>query len=166
MSFELKQGESLRKGVRRIVRKQLECAQDALEDSGRESLDERIHSARKSFKRVRAVLRLVRYAVGRSAYEFENEAFRDAGRPLSEVRDAKILIEALKSLEKRRRTATAKAAFSAAKAWLMSDSTIFIRKCSTSKTHLPPRQRPLRRLASGLTIGVTSMGRGSRSLKA
>ena len=48
---------------------------------------------------MRAVLRLVRLAIGESTYRFENELFRDAGGPLSEVRDAKILVEALDKLK-------------------------------------------------------------------
>ena len=101
MSFELRHDESLRKGIRRIVGKQLEGAQESLSDSNRSSLDERIHSVRKRFKRVRAVVRLVRDAIGESAYQTENESFRDAGRPLSEVRDAKVLLEALEKLKEK-----------------------------------------------------------------
>ena len=53
MSFELRHDESLRKGIRRIVGKQLDGARESLSDSNRSSLDERIHSVRKRFKRVR-----------------------------------------------------------------------------------------------------------------
>jgi CHAD domain-containing protein len=101
VSFELRHDESLRKGIRRIVGKQLEGAQESLSGSNRGSLDERIHSVRKRFKRVRAVVRLVRDAIGESAYQTENESFRDAGRPLSKVRDAKVLLEALDKLKER-----------------------------------------------------------------
>jgi CHAD domain-containing protein len=99
VSFELRHDESLRKGICRIVGKQLDGAQESLSDSNRSSLDERIHSVRKRFKRVRAVVRLVRDAIGESDYQTENESFRDAGRPLSAVRDAKVLLEALDKLK-------------------------------------------------------------------
>lgn len=111
MSFELRHDESLRKGLCRIVRKQLEGAQESLGDSNRNSLDERIHSVRKRFKRVRAVVRLVRYSIGEPAYRTENEAFRDAGRPLSEVRDAKVLLEALAKLKEKSRNEARHAPF-------------------------------------------------------
>jgi CHAD domain-containing protein len=101
MSFELRKGESIRKSIHRVARMQLRDALESLQESRVESVDERIHSVRKSFKRVRAVLRLVRYSFGESTYRFENESLRDAARPLSEVRDAKILIEALDKLRKK-----------------------------------------------------------------
>jgi CHAD domain-containing protein len=98
VSCEFRHDESVRKGVRRVVRKQLKDALVALGNSESDSLDDCVHAVRKNFKRVRAVLRLVRYAIGDSTYQFENEVFRDASRPLSEVRDAKILIETLDKL--------------------------------------------------------------------
>lgn len=49
-------------------------------------------------KRARAALRLVRKSLGARRFQRENEAFRDAARPLSEIRDAKILIEAFDAL--------------------------------------------------------------------
>jgi CHAD domain-containing protein len=98
MSFELKPAESLRKGVRRIVRKQMDEALEHLTGPHKGSRDEAVHEARKCFKKIRAVLRLVRPVIGEKSYRNENTCFRDAGRPLSEVHDAKILIETLDQL--------------------------------------------------------------------
>ena len=53
---------------------------------------------RKSLKKIRAVLRLVRPVMGEKYYRRENTCFRDAARPLTEVRDARILIETLDKL--------------------------------------------------------------------
>jgi CHAD domain-containing protein len=100
MSFELRPGESLRKGIRRIARKQMDNALEELTAAHPGSRDEAVHEARKCFKKVRAVLRLVRPAIGEATYRAENTCFRDAGRPLTEVRDAKILIETLDGLVK------------------------------------------------------------------
>lgn len=55
--------------------------------------DTEIHRARKDLKRARANLRLLRDAVGKAAYSRENAVLRDAARPLSEVRDAAVLLE-------------------------------------------------------------------------
>src|SRR5262249_43902437 len=44
------------------------------------------------------MLRLVRTEVGEKAYRAENICFRDAARPLTEVRDAKIFIETVDAL--------------------------------------------------------------------
>jgi CHAD domain-containing protein len=98
MSFELRSDESLRKGVRRIVRKQLENALELLTGKDEEPHDEVVHDARKCFKKVRAVLRLVRPVIGAQTYRTENTCFRDAARPLTEVRDARILVETLDGL--------------------------------------------------------------------
>src|SRR5687767_15835142 len=59
MSFELKSDEALRKSLRRIVRKQLEGALDLLTGDVEGPRDDVVHEARKCFKKVRAVLRLV-----------------------------------------------------------------------------------------------------------
>lgn len=100
MSFELRSGESVRKNIRRIVRKQLDNALEELTGEQKGQRDEAVHEVRKCFKRVRAVLRLVRPVIGTKTYRAENSCFRDAARPLTEVRDAKILIETLDGLVK------------------------------------------------------------------
>ena len=60
--------------------------------------DESIHEARKQIKRARTSLRLLRDAIGRKAYRDENVALRNAARPLSRVRDAQVMREALENL--------------------------------------------------------------------
>jgi hypothetical protein len=97
MAFELKPDQSLPKGIRRIVRKQLAAALGQLTGPQKRSRDEAVHEARKRFKEVCAVLRLVRPVIGEKSYRRENTCFRDAGRPLTEVR-AKVFIEALDRL--------------------------------------------------------------------
>jgi CHAD domain-containing protein len=98
MSVELKPDESLRKGIRRIVRKRMDKALEHLTGSHKGSRDEAVHEARKCFKKIRAVLRMVRPVIGEKNYRKENTCFRDAGRPLTEVRDARILIETVDNL--------------------------------------------------------------------
>jgi CHAD domain-containing protein len=98
MSFKLKSGQSLRKGLRRVARQQMDFALGQLSGKHKGSRGEAVHEARKSFKRLRALLRLVRPVIGEKTYRAENARFRDAGRPLAEVRDAKILIETLDGL--------------------------------------------------------------------
>src|SRR5262249_36409668 len=79
-------------------RKQMDEALEYLTEPHRGSQDEAVHEARKCFKKIRAVLRLVKPAIARKDYRRENVCFRDAGRPLTEVRDAKILVETLDKL--------------------------------------------------------------------
>jgi hypothetical protein len=65
MSFELKADESLPDGMRRIVKKELEQIREYMEGRTKDSRDDIVHESRKCLKKVRAVLRLVRPAIGR-----------------------------------------------------------------------------------------------------
>ena len=96
MAFRLKARESVGKGVKRIVRRQIDNALKEL--SAGAGSDEAVHEARRRFKKVRALLCLVRDELGDKVYRQENTCFRDAGRPLTEVRDVKVLMEALDQL--------------------------------------------------------------------
>jgi CHAD domain-containing protein len=96
LTFHLKGGESVRKGLKRIVTEQLTAAIDHLSYS-EAALEEPIHEVRKSVKRLRAVLRLMRPVLG-SAYREENVALQEVGRTLSPVRDAHALIETFDEL--------------------------------------------------------------------
>ena len=82
--------------IRTWIRSQLRAALVSLR--ARSPADNDVHAARKSIKRARAGLRLLRDVLGRAAYQRENAALRDAGRPLSPSRDAKILLDVLESL--------------------------------------------------------------------
>lgn len=82
--------------IRAYIRSQLSAAVVSLR--ARSPTDVDVHAARKSIKRARAGLRLLRDLLGRATYQRENAALRDAGRPLSPARDAKILLDVLDSL--------------------------------------------------------------------
>lgn len=86
--------------IRMWIRSQLAEALVSLR--GRSPTDNDVHAARKSIKRARAGLRLLRDTVARPVYQRENEALRDAARPLSPARDAKILLDVLDSLARKR----------------------------------------------------------------
>src|SRR5262245_29898261 len=100
MAAALRRGKSAAKAVRRAICSESEEALEHLTHVWPPS-DQEIHDARKDIKRARAALRLLRDSLGESAYRRENAALRDAARPLSEVRDAKILIDALDALARR-----------------------------------------------------------------
>lgn len=85
--------EPVARGVRRILVAQLDHILDTL---ARQSLsDDDVHSIRKQLKRVRASLRLLREALGAAEFQRLNRSVRDAARPLSHVRDAAVLLQAL-----------------------------------------------------------------------
>jgi inorganic pyrophosphatase len=99
-SFALKPGARFDKDVVRLVRRQLDKALRDLCRLGA-TADEAIHNVRKRFKRVRAVLRLVRGELGNRLYREENEALRDAAAAFSEVRNARVLVDAVAKLRQR-----------------------------------------------------------------
>jgi CHAD domain-containing protein len=72
-----------------------------------------VHEARKRLKSVRAALRLVRPALGDALINDENARLRDLGRPLSAVRDAKVMLDTLAELSDHFKQELAKNAFSA-----------------------------------------------------
>ena len=98
MSFQLKRGERVSEGVRRIVRERIDRALKSLDDGNGKVSDAGIHEARRRLKEIRATLRLVRDDLGAGVFDRENRAFRDLARPLSKVRDAKVLVDSLDGL--------------------------------------------------------------------
>ena len=92
MPYRLKSGEAVADGVRRIATEELESAAELLAHATAATRDEAIHEARKSIKKTRALLRLMRPEIDR-IYAVENRRLRDLGRRLSEYRDATAIIE-------------------------------------------------------------------------
>jgi CHAD domain-containing protein len=86
-----------------VVRAELteELAQASRALRGGNRSDGRIHDIRKRLKNCRALLRLLRKSLGRNAYRRENARLRDAARPLTPVRDAAMLVQALDGLRPR-----------------------------------------------------------------
>jgi CHAD domain-containing protein len=99
MANQLARKRSGTQGVLHILRTQLEKTIEKLQGD-RPLADEAVHDARKRLKKVRAGLRLLRDVLGSRLYRQENACFRAAARPLSEVRDAKILVDTLDALAK------------------------------------------------------------------
>jgi CHAD domain-containing protein len=97
MAFELKVNEKVSDGITRNVKNQIEKALRYI--GGAEGAPvvtpekDAIGEVRKCFKRMRAALRMVREELGDDLYHEENWSFRDAARPLTQVRDAVVLVE-------------------------------------------------------------------------
>ena len=100
MSYQIEPKETFPDAIRRIMLEELDLARTYLTERPSDlSRDDAIHEARKSFKKQRAALRLVREEIGESSYKRENIAFRDAGRLLSDVRDSYVLVETVATLQ-------------------------------------------------------------------
>jgi CHAD domain-containing protein len=87
------------RAVAKDLRKQVDRALEIL--AGKRLTDERVHDARKHLKKARASLRLLRPALKNTTYREWNTAMRDAARPLSAARDAKVLLDTLRMLGER-----------------------------------------------------------------
>jgi CHAD domain-containing protein len=92
MDFTIRPGEPVAAEVRRVLAEQLDSAIAHLRDPGPAGPAEAVHEARKSCKRLRAVFRLVRPALGPGRYRTLDATVRDAARELSAARDAQALI--------------------------------------------------------------------------
>ena len=100
VTYRLSIADDVPSSVRACAHEQLDRAIGRLEHAGDDSV-EAIHDARKHLKKSRALLRLVRPALGSKAYRRENDALRDAGLALSGARDADVLVETVDKLAAR-----------------------------------------------------------------
>ena len=97
MAFELRSSESARRGLRRLARRELGVARDQILGSARPG-EEAIHTARKSVKKVRAIVGLIESADGRGLGRAARRLSR-VNRTLSCVRDADAMIATLATLK-------------------------------------------------------------------
>jgi CHAD domain-containing protein len=121
-AYRLRPDENVPDGVRRIARGQTDLAVERLAGSARGDGEAAIHEARKAFKRVRALVRLSRDALGDEVYRRENATFRDAGRRLSGVRDAAVMVETLDDVVSRFRDELPEDAFAGLRDALAADA--------------------------------------------
>jgi len=102
MAYRLERDESVIRGLKRVVRDEMKSAGTSLSGGRKTNRDEAMHGARKSIKKVRAILRLVSAELG-GAHERENTRLRDVARRLSAFRDAFVIVETFDALKKKYR---------------------------------------------------------------
>jgi CHAD domain-containing protein len=100
VAYRFKLGESVPGGIRRIVREEIQSTVSHLSGPGTAHRDEAVHEARRSIKKIRGVLRLIRPDLG-EIYRLENSHFRGIGRQLSQFRDADAIIEIFDALRRK-----------------------------------------------------------------
>jgi len=96
MAYKLEDREGMASGVRRIVAEELDSAMAGLRT--RPLSDQAVHEARKSLKKARSALRLLRSDLGNDVRRRETSAMRAAARRLSGARDAQVMLETLDKL--------------------------------------------------------------------
>jgi CHAD domain-containing protein len=98
MQDYLRPDETPAEGVKRILLERV----DYIHEQTLDPVEERekvVHNARKSCKRIRALLRLVRDDLGEATYRRENDFYRDTSRLVAPLRDSAVLLEVLAGLE-------------------------------------------------------------------
>ncbi|MEA2299855.1 MAG: hypothetical protein QOE44_390 [Solirubrobacteraceae bacterium] len=101
MAYTLDFTEDVPTSVRRCIREELATATTLLRDDFEADPVEAVHEARKSLKKTRAALRMVRTGLGKRVYRQENRALRDAARLISGARDADVMVETVEKLADR-----------------------------------------------------------------
>jgi CHAD domain-containing protein len=91
MPYRLQSPISPRDEVLRVARGQIDRARAEI-DASNLNAEDKVHQIRKRCKKLRALLRLVRPALG-GRFGRENTRYRDIGRRLSAQRDADVLLE-------------------------------------------------------------------------
>jgi hypothetical protein len=97
MAYRLKAGRPLAKSIRRAGLDQIERA--ASELARNPNPHEGVHQARKAFKRMRALLLLVRPIIGEKAYAREDRRYSRLGRRFAGARDIQAMLETVRKLE-------------------------------------------------------------------
>jgi len=97
MAYRFKHRETVPQNVRRIAAEQLDSAIALLTGKRRASREDSVHRVRKSIKKTRALLRMLRPELSDS-FGDENVRLRDVGAGLSELRDTGALIGTIDSL--------------------------------------------------------------------
>jgi len=95
MGFRIKRKETTTEAVRRVT---CECVEKALGDLNHGDGLAAVHSVRKEIKKARAILRLVRPCMGRSAYRKAARDLREAAQDLSPMRDRLVTLQAMQDL--------------------------------------------------------------------
>jgi len=99
-AFALDPTEPIATGVSRVAIGQLNVIAARLTEAGGPSA-EGVHESRKSLKRLRALARLARPALGEQRYRDTNAALRDAAAHLAGARDAEVMLATLDGLVRR-----------------------------------------------------------------
>ena len=96
--FSISNTESISINIHRILLEQLHYI-IMQSERGQDEVHKSIHETRKSMKRIRAVLRMIRDEIGYSSYYRENTFYRDLSRKLSDIRNFEVLSNSIKNLQ-------------------------------------------------------------------
>ena len=133
MAFHLKSKESVRHGLRRLARAELKSAARSLDGKATPSRTGAVHGARRSLKKVRAILALLREDRGHGLKKHQRR-LRDMGRALSKVRDVEVSVEVFDRVRQRSPSAVSKKTGALIQRQLVADRDRLLRDPKTKKT--------------------------------
>jgi len=94
MAIQLKYEEDFSRGLKRLILNECQNSLEYLRNANTDNYrHETVHEVRKSYKKIRACLRLVRDQI--DFFKEENRWFRDQAREISELRDSTAILEVL-----------------------------------------------------------------------
>ncbi|MFC2137205.1 CHAD domain-containing protein [Bacteroidota bacterium] len=94
----------------RLINEQIQSAIDVLKDNEID-IEKSIHEARKSIKRIRALLKCIQFAIKMSDYRRENQFLRDIKNLISDIRESTVLIDTLEYCKKHNKKVVAEETF-------------------------------------------------------
>ncbi len=121
MSYRLGRGEDLTSAIRRIAGEQTARAVASARVRDPSRIEDAIHDVRKRCKKLRALVRFVRPAIG-DVYTRANSRFRDASRQLSEHRDAHARLATFERLQRAHRDLTPPHGLGEVREWLSDEA--------------------------------------------
>lgn len=101
MFYKLETFVAFSLGIKRITAEELSSVLEGISGGLAEGEHGTVHDTRKRLKKLRAIFRLVKSDLGKKRFREVNVLLRDAGRELSGLRDAQVLVETLAALEER-----------------------------------------------------------------
>lgn len=154
MGYRFESGERIDDAARRVADEEIAAALATLDDLDRLGIVESVHDVRKRCKKLRALARLVRPALG-SDYQRANGHFRDLSRGLSAVRDAHAILETFDHLVEANRH-QAPEGFPSVRAELVARSEAASHAITAGDEHLTTATRRLRE--GRLIVGLWDFG--------
>lgn len=97
MTYRFKLNEPIAQSVRRVGLEQIEIAEAKI--ASKDDIIAAVHDARRSLKRIRALLRLVRPGLDEALYRREAKRLAGTGRLLATARDLDVMQQTLSKLE-------------------------------------------------------------------
>jgi len=97
MSYRLRKKSPARE-VHRVAQEELEGTLKELLTVNDQARSTAVHEARKHLKKVRALIRLLRWATGEASYKTENAAMRKAAQRMSPIRDSHVRVQTIEKL--------------------------------------------------------------------